>query len=218
MTSERRRSKDFDVRRAIVRRLLDAGIDRRDIRHELTLDTSSSGGRVDLVVLRDRRLIGIEIKSGSDKLDRLEGQLEAMRRAFDSCKVVIDTALRAKVGSRFWQAGPFFYNFAEDRLHDCWLADTPVDGAALIAEERGHASRRTTTRDMACLLWRDEAVGVCQALKMQVGTREKGLDWLRENVSLKELRPLVIEELRGRTLNRWEEAFWRDYEGKEMAA
>ena len=85
MTSERRRSKDFDVRRAIVRRLLDAGIDRRDIRHELTLDTSSSGGRVDLVVLRDRRLIGIEIKSGGDKLDRLAGQLVAMRRVFVSC-------------------------------------------------------------------------------------------------------------------------------------
>ena len=54
--------------------LLDAGVPRDAIRHEITLDSSSSDGRADMVVALDRCITGIEIKSGKDTLDRLDSQ------------------------------------------------------------------------------------------------------------------------------------------------
>ena len=42
---------DYDLRACVVRRALGAGIPRDYIRNEITLDTYSSGGRVDLVII-----------------------------------------------------------------------------------------------------------------------------------------------------------------------
>jgi hypothetical protein len=70
---------DFEIRAAIVRQLLAHGIPRRDIRHEITLDSLGRGGRADIVAIVADRLAGIEIKSASDSLARCVKQLDALR-------------------------------------------------------------------------------------------------------------------------------------------
>jgi hypothetical protein len=80
--------------RAIVRELLAHGIPRRDIRHEITLDSTSRGGRADIVViLSGTVLAGIEIESAFDNLARWVEQLDAYARAFDAPLFVIDERL-----------------------------------------------------------------------------------------------------------------------------
>jgi hypothetical protein len=88
------KSHDFDIRAAIVRELMRHGILRHDIRHEITLDSNSSGGRADIVViLNDAVLAGIEIKSGAESLARCVQRLDAYARAFDAPVFVVDAAI-----------------------------------------------------------------------------------------------------------------------------
>ncbi|GAB4368144.1 MAG: hypothetical protein Kow00114_27220 [Kiloniellaceae bacterium] len=215
---KRPRSKDFDLRCAAVRYLLDVGVPREDIRHEWPLDSGSSGGRVDLAVTRDDRLIGMEIKSASDTVDRLRDQINAMQRAFDVVKVVADTRLEPKLSRGFGAAATTYYSHETRSFVHLYRGDwLPIDDARLAAVDVWGCSRRTTVSGMARLLWRDEARRVAQELGCMVDTREKAVDWLRENARLRDLRPLIIRTMRARSLNRWEEAFWRDFEAAEAA-
>ena len=211
-----KRSNDFDVRVAVVRQLLAEGVPRRDIRHEITLDTYSSAGRCDLAVLRDTHIIGIEIKSGKDKVDRLKEQCKAMHRCFDYICVVLDTRLEEKLGHSFWAAEPYWYHHESSGfvsyswMHKGWI-DQP--NPCLTTETRAWRSSRANTADMAALLWKEEACPISGSR-----TRTAALAWVRENMALKDLRPRVIEALRTRCPNRWEEAFWRDFDAAQQEA
>ena len=59
MTPRTPKSDDYAIRAAVVALLLAGGVDRAAIRHEITLDTSSSGGRVDLLIAEGEALVGI---------------------------------------------------------------------------------------------------------------------------------------------------------------
>jgi hypothetical protein len=194
--------------------LLEEGVPRRDIRHEITLDSSSSGGRVDMAVLRDSWIVGIEIKSGADKLDRLRDQCKAMRRAFDYVRIVIDTRLAPKAEASLWATYPTWYHHGAagfvSRYQGGWI-DQPRP--SLSGADSWYESRRTTTPDMAALLWKEEACPISSSK-----TRTAALGWIRENMALKDLRPRIIDALRTRGPNRWEEAFWRDFDALEAAA
>jgi hypothetical protein len=206
-------SKDFDVRCAVVRQLLAEGVSRRDIRHEITLDTYSSAGRCDLAVLRDTNIIGIEIKSGKDKVDRLREQCKAMHRCFDYARIVIDTRLREKLGRSFSVSGTTWYHHETQGFVYGYRGDWRSEPEPRLSFPGGWESRHANTADMTSLLWKEEACPISGSK-----TRTAAIGWIRENMALKDLRPRVIEALRNRVLNRWEEAFWRDFDALRVAS
>ena len=210
------KSKDYDVRAAVVATLLERGVRRRDIRHEITLDTASSGGRADVVLLQDR-LATIEIKSGSDKLDRLKAQIKRYERSFDHVSVVADRRHAEGIFNGhsiyctvYWcsETAQFVAGWY-DNLRPCMPE---------FASARYGYSTETSVAAMARLLWRNEAVRVSQELGGTGGTRTAAIAWMRENARLCDMRPLVIEELRNRISNRWEDAFWQRFDGAREAA
>ena len=219
MTKRRAKSKDYDIRAAVVSALLESGVPRRDIRHELTLDTNSDGGRSDVVFLRDGGINTIEIKSGSDKLDRLKAQLDTYGRAFDRVYVVADETHADDVfGGALWWAD--FWRSEAAQFVGGWRGDLIPRCPDFIRNyQYRRCSEHTSPAAMARLMWRDEAMRVSQRLGGPGGTRCGAIDWMRENACLAGLRPLVINELRARVPNRWEEAFWTRFDAeKAMAA
>lgn len=205
------RSKDYDLRAALVASLLADGIARRDIRHEITLDTSSSGGRLDVLLLHRDELHGIEIKSGTDRLDRLREQERAARCALDYTSVLVDVRHYDKASA----AGEILYWCPDARqfmqvLYGEWSAAAPH-----VTASRWFPSNATSVIGMARLMWRDEAVAAVRRLAGATcppATRRAALAWIKEEARLKDLRIEVAAALRGRTLNRWETAFWSRYD------
>ena len=212
-------STDYDIRAAIVREMLRDGVPRCDIRHEITLDTSSSGGRADVMLLRDNALIGVEVKSGRDKLDRLHGQVEAMKRAFDYVVALVDASHASdkhkvayeSIGCtdvKLWhQERGFLFTWGEP-MERQWLRFWET-------LERHNKSRETGVVGVSRLLWKSEADYVTAALKLPKQTRERSLRLFQERIALSQLRPLVIAQLRLRPLNKWEDAFWARFDATE---
>lgn len=209
MRSRVAKSKDYDVRAAVVRSLLDQGVPRRDIRHEITLDTASSGGRSDVVVLRNR-LIGIEIKSGSDKLDRLRDQMDGYRRAFDLAHIVCD--VKHFQAAEYWRYKHNMHWWCPKLGFLDWAGSIALDGPPEFIQCQPWRNEEVSHAPVTRLLWKNEAARVSQRLGGPNGTRVTSIAWLRENARLRELRPLVIEELRARVPNLWEEAFWKRFD------
>lgn len=207
------KSNDVDVRLAITRKLLAEGITRRDIRHEITLDTSSSGGRADVVVLHDNAILGIEIKSGKDCLDRADAQLGAYDLAFDTSMLIVDT-----VHLDVLDKGTFpnsyrhllYCHEAKQIVQRYWdLKQPKFLPTTIIARRIGFNSNQTCVARMGSLLWAEEVSAVTGRMRgIKSNTRCAGLEWIRENAALKQLRPLVVGALRQRVLNSWEKAFW----------
>lgn len=205
------KSYDYDIRAGACLRLFEQGVERRSIRHEIPMGTASSGGRIDMLVLTDR-IVGIEIKSARDKLTRLEEQRRAYSLACDGFLPLIDKKHLGN-GSDIYSAIPWcseegeFLNAFGGRKPDLtaptysWSNDTSIAA-------------------MARLLWASEtkfvAETICGGTKFK--TRMSSVDWLRENARLNEVRPLVIEHLRSRVLNRWEEAFWKRFDDENPKA
>jgi hypothetical protein len=206
-------SRDFDLRSCLVRQLLSAGVGRRDIRHELPLDTGSSGGRANVVVLQTHALHGYELKSGQDTLTRLPQQIRRYGQSFDHVHIVADERhLVAINGDDSWRTVTYRH---ERRCLSRLLSSNPVECVLM-------ARRSWTTAPcfMARLLWRDEAVRIGKILGVDKKTREGIIDWIAENACLRELRPLVVAELRTRELSAWESGFWQrfDLEAESSAA
>jgi hypothetical protein len=211
------KTKDYDVRAALVSALLTSGAARNDIRHELTLDTYSSGGRADVVLLGDTRIIGFELKSGSDVLDRCEAQCAAMDRAFDAYMVIADIAVAKQRPTRagnhwvYFRDGSFTQHPEEHGYRaDCWGA---FDMNWLGAWIGTFASRGTAPMWMASTLWANE---VCPL----TGSRRRyaALEAIRENFTLAEVRRHTVKQLRARAPGKWDVAFWARYDDAAAAA
>lgn len=213
------RSNDFDVRAAFVRRLLADGLTRRDIRHELTLDSASSDGRVDMALLLDSEIVGVEIKSGKDVLDRLPDQIRANRLAFDRVAVVLDkrhmegkpvnpVAARASYTTAFWL-------YADGAILDRINATEESRPLFQLRQYYSHSGRSDDTSPvhMARLLWRYQA---CEIVGCK--TRVRALEVIRERMCLADLRPKVIALMRERQLSRWEESFWHRFDAGQAVA
>lgn len=211
------RSKDFDLRSYIVRKLLSEGVPRRFIRHELTLDTSSSGGRADVILLMDDSIHGIELKSGKDVLDRLAQQRERYDRAFDYTHIIIDRvhAKRSEHGTLNYPYGTMAY------CHEIKALSSWYGGEATYTFYLNNLTDKSTTTSvpaMCSLLWRAEAAAISLELNLYRKNRHAAIAQLRENASLAQVRPLIIKELRARLPSAWEMAFWKKFDALEAAA
>lgn len=221
------RTNDYDLRHLVVSALLAYGIPREAIRHEITLDMSSSDGRADMVIALDRELIGIEIKSGKDTLERLDSQRERYSCRFDKLCLVVDDRHLPKDDFqrinfvhrlRFGAVG-----VVSNGVLSCECGYAPW--AAGPSWKDSHQRRdRQSSHAMLSLLWAQEIVQIGSELVVSRSiphfrpVRYVGIPHLAEHASIATLRPLIAKSLRKRPLNRWEESFWSKFDLREVAA
>lgn len=224
MSTASPRTKDFDLRAALVTTLLQCGVPRAAIRHETTLDTSSSDGRADVVLPLDHAIIGFEIKSGTDTLERLPSQIVRYGSRFDRLVLVCDRRHQTALDKTYeFQRGWRFIfdaDFAEGlttikprywAVDDAW---TKINRATL----RGR-SLRTSPYAMLELLWADEIAEAAFRLKLpSTGARWSTIPNIGDMASLREIRAVVAELLRERRPNRWEQEFWRRFDADPAQA
>lgn len=234
MTAKAPKTNDIDLRLAVTRALLDAGIPRDAIRHEITLDSSSSDGRADMVVALDHCLTGIEIKSGRDTLDRLESQWDRYGARFDRLVLVVDARhAPTEPGGGAKLKFPCVRLFDQGRLLERyegpWQQILSWDDAPWEPERAGGrrcfgAGERQSPHAMLSMLWADEALRI-SADMVQAGAippdrggggqRYRVIPHTAEHASIGQLRPRIAAALRARKLNRWEEAFWTRYDASQ---
>jgi hypothetical protein len=220
------RTNDMELRVCIVRALLSSGIPRQSIKHEITLDMNSSDGRADIVVALDGCLTGIELKSGKDKLDRLETQRDQYMRRFDKLCLVVDR--RHQGDSDLWD---FWRRTSFGSLA---IVERDAQGSVqLLEQHRGklpwapadqydHSKRHVSFLSpaaMLSMLWQPETYKVASDLFSAgiiptgpVSLRWSAIEHLSEHASISKLRPLIARSLRERQLNRWEESFWKHFD------
>jgi len=207
------KSNEYDIRLAVVKSLMEIGIDRGSIRIEIPLDTASSGGRADILVLT-HLLTCIELKSGKDKYDHtgINKQLSQYHRPFDGTVLIVDDVHRKEIvnkkderitsWSNNWGPVNIGYNHAEGKLTNT-ISDWGLQH--YIAKD----GWRTSVIDVCSLLWVSE-------IREQFGwkrSKQEFIRHMRENARLCDVRPKVIAALRSRPLNLWEKKFWNTYDG-----
>jgi hypothetical protein len=207
------KSDDYMVRSALVAHLMATGVHRASIRHEITLDTSSSGGRADVVVLHDGCISGLELKSARDTLDRCKQQIRAYEMAFDLSILVVDEKYGPRDANGFWnheRAGKLWHNFFVYK--DGEIGDWFSGAFEGIQSSRFSTSRYLSAQRMLSLLWASEIKSTFGA-----SLRHKGIKAAAEAIAIREIRHGVVSALRSRQLNRWEEAFWRRYDANRAS-
>ncbi|AWJ93300.1 hypothetical protein Sp245p_26115 (plasmid) [Azospirillum baldaniorum] len=221
---------DMDLRLAVTAALLSAGTPRDAIRHEITLDSSSSDGRADMVVALDRALIGIELKSGKDTLARLPEQRERYGARFDKLVLVLDVLHEPADYAACWALGfDAVRTFDGGTLRESAVhfgASAPWEPETYRDSRRFGAGERMAPHAMLSMLWADEALRLSADL-VQAGIipassgdqRYRVIPHAAEHASIGQLRPRIAAALRSRRLNRWEEAFWTNFDAltKEAA-
>lgn len=218
---------DMDLRMAVTAALLGAGVPRDAIRHEITLDSSSSDGRADMVVALDRCLTGIELKSGKDTLDRLDSQRDRYGARFDRLCLVIDARhdpaeREAWQNLRFGAVRVFDGGVFRIQVHGWRSGSAPWEPADYEHLRRiGWAGERQSPYAMLSMLWADEALSIAADLVKAGhipaaggGQRYRVIPHTAEHATIAQLRPRIAAALRARRLNRWEESFWARYDAQ----
>lgn len=145
--------------------------------------------RADLCVVNGE-LVGYEIKSVRDSVARLERQTEFYRQVFDRLHYVVAEKHLHQTTRRVPDfAGISVVSIARDR---------PVIENLRPAAENADLTPMT----LATLLWRDEALAVCEKFGFATGIRSKPRRdlWARlaSELSIKDLRDEVRAALKGR--------------------
>lgn len=186
------RLRDSDVRQAVHARVL---AQHRDDPNTLVLDefgVLEGEARIDIAVVNGR-LDGFEIKSDSDTLDRLPGQILAYGGVFDHVTLVVGARLIAAASGMV----PAWWGIK--------LAERGPRGAIRIRNVR--PARRNPSLDLvalASLLWRDELDASIRRLVPQApastrATRRMLAETLARNVVEPLLRDEVRRALKART-------------------
>ncbi len=154
------------------------------------LGVEHGAARVDVALLSDR-LMGFEIKSDFDTLDRLARQMHTYHRVFDSLTIVTTVAYARQV---------------EALLPEWWgiIVATPGEGEDVYLTERRPAKRHKhqEAASLASLLWRDEAYGFLVARGGPVvkakAPRQTIYEAIAKAVPLEQIRTEVISTLQSR--------------------
>jgi hypothetical protein len=210
------KSNEYDIRAAVVKTLIAEGIKVEDIRIEIPLDTASSNGRADIILLVNNKVGCIELKSGKDQYNEkdLSIQTDRYKRAFDYCITIVDDVhKREKVvkkdGGEWmvsnWRGVDVSYN------HQGQSLDFGYKGEFWTIMKYSE-SYRTCVYDMLNVLW---ASDVKEIVGKKSATKCKIVNEWRHTKCLNDVRPLVHKALMKRPLNRWELKFWQEYNGKD---
>ena len=157
------------------------------IRHELGLCAGER--RVDLAVINGE-MVGYEIKSDVDRLDRLAAQAEAYGKVFDRMSIVTTDRYLAD---------------AVAMLPSWWEVLCIRQGQEGVSSEQVRVGRTNTGQDpfaLAQLLWREEALDELKsrALAKGLSKKRRWIIWqhLAQAMPVAELRNVVRERLKAR--------------------
>lgn len=146
MLSASRRLTELELRHALRERLRGGLTQGAQIIEELGIERGSA--RIDLAVVSGA-LIGYEIKSDFDSLDRLANQMHAYHRVFDELSIVTT---------------PLYIHQVEQLLPPWWgilQAQCDQNGMVSLGVVRpASVNPRQETLSLLSLLWRDEAVAL----------------------------------------------------------
>lgn len=141
-----RRLTELELRHALRDRLLACLTEDAQIIEELGIERGSA--RIDLAVINGT-LIGYEIKSDYDSLDRLANQMHAYHRVFDELSMVTTPLFVRQVG----QLLPPWWGILQAVCDD--------DGVVFLETVRApSANPRQEALSLLSLLWRDEAAAL----------------------------------------------------------
>jgi hypothetical protein len=217
--SKAKLSTEFDIRLATVCKLMANGIKREDIRIEIPLDTASSGGRADIVILSEKSLACVELKSGKDKYCKiaLKQQCEHYEKTFDFVASIVDIShYRVTKEQRDWgilEQDNWPYSIGAAYCHNSKIIGYNERGDVLEHENllpriySYYPSGDTNPQCMARILWASE-------IKTAFGVKAKSsyLRGIRDDINLKQIRPIVVNALRNRDYNLWEQKFWKCFD------
>ena len=146
--------------------------------------------RVDLALATDR-LLGYEIKSDFDTLDRLARQMHAYHSVFDALTIVTTTAFASQVEALL----PTWWGI--------WVAEPSLEGAVHVHERRSAAFHgRQDAGSLAAMLWRDEAYAFVMDILGPVvrarATRGDLQEVIAGHIPLEQIRARVLGSLRNR--------------------
>ena len=186
---------DREIRDAYHRRRLSRQHKDPDTRVVDELGLRHGVCRADIAVVNGH-LVGIEIKSDVDSLDRLSTQVASYSSVFDRAILVSTDKHLPR---------------ATDHVPEWWdivcANQGPRGGIEFTTVRRGHANPCVDSYAVAQLLWRDEAVGILADLGVEDrelrGTRAVLYDHLVSRLPQRELRRCVRETIKRR-------AGWRD--------
>lgn len=157
---------------------------------ELGVEHGSS--RIDVAVATSL-LIGYEIKSDFDTLDRLARQMHAYQRVFDALTIVTTMA---------------FVDEVEALLPDSWgvivAKSSPAQQVTLIRRRQAAPNTRRDAVSLAAMLWRDEAytflMEQCGPVVRANATRGEIYEALATGLPLDVIRNRVLDALKLRNI------------------
>lgn len=190
-----RSSAEAEIRLAVVERLREIVPGCRII-HEINAE--SFGNRIDVLAVGVDRIAAVEIKSAKDKLDRLPGQIKAMRLVAHSVfaalheKFLRDSPIGCLPPDEASGAAIWAYPRIERKGHvEC--------GAAWLPEHRWQKPKRCLPTDALGILWREELHGICGSLgvkRVSSMAREQAIDEIKWRMTGEQITRTVCNYLR----------------------
>lgn len=142
--------RDWDVRQQLDRRLRDIHGQEPNTRILSEMVLARGASRIDFAVVNGK-LQGYEIKSDADTLERLSAQVEAYNAVFDEITIVVGSRHLSKAQA----AIPPWWGIIKAEVCDGTVILTDVRSAKLNPQQ--------STRALADLLWKDEAIKLLQS-------------------------------------------------------
>jgi hypothetical protein len=182
--------RDADVRASVLKMLTEQHAGDTGTRIVEEMGIWSGSVRIDVAVINGE-LIGYELKSDRDTLDRLPLQKKLFSRVFDRVVLVVGQkhvrSARAKV-PRWW---------------GITVASPDESGVSLLPKRLPQLNPSIDAYLVAQLLWRDEAIALLEAKHLAKGWKTKRVKELHQRLavelSLSELTSHVRETLKART-------------------
>jgi hypothetical protein len=149
--------RDADIRAVLSRTLRS--------QHEFSANTlileefGCNDARADLAVINEE-MHCFEIKSGCDKLDRLDNQVPAYSAVFDQVTLVTESNHTQKAKATV----PRWWGIIEVRRHE--------NALVLHTVRKGRKNRKRRKRELSTLLWRNEAYSLLRSHERHVGLRD----------------------------------------------
>lgn len=174
---------DLDIRTYVLPDLMQAFPKHEDnfLIEELGLFKGTT--RVDIAVLNGK-FWGFEIKSDADSLVRLKNQAQSYNKIFDYMTIYVGAKYAHKIHMhipKWWEIRKIEY--AHDGLIKCSRI------------RKGKLNKKIDSRAIVQLLWKDEALTLLEAKKLEKGYKSKSKDIIWEhivnNFSTKEIKSFV---------------------------
>ncbi len=181
--------RDSDVRAAVRRKLREEYGNDSGTRIVEEMGVWSGAVRVDIAVINGK-LLGYELKSNSDTLDRLPRQVEIYSKIFDRMTLVVGDRHAEKA----MEIVPHWWG--------CIVASLGEGGIALRSERKPHRNPNLDPNILVQMLWKQEAIAVLDKYGLANGWRSRRAseigDRLLSEIPFKKLAEEIRAALKSR--------------------